>query len=197
MATPIENNTAELQSILDAVNSLPNASSAKLQTKSVTPSASSQEVKPDSGYDGLSRVTVAGDSDLVAGNIKQGVNLFGVTGNLQTGVNVQTKSGSFTTDSNGAASVSLGFKPDVVFITQNQSEDGYRYDAAVDFAAMNADFTSLALWTTDTPYYVWSVNVSRSTNGFSILGIYGFQADWGGAYANKKTFQYTAVKYTA
>lgn len=113
------------------------------------------------------------------------------------GVEVQTKSGSFTTNSSGAASVNLGFKPDVVFITQNQSKDGYRYDAAMDFTAANIDTAALALWTTDDPYHVWSVNLSRTSNGFSILGIYGFKADWGGAYASGKTFQYKAVKYTA
>lgn len=52
-----------------------------LQSKTVTPSASQQIIKPDSGYDGLGQVTVAGDSDLIASNIKNGVNIFGVAGN--------------------------------------------------------------------------------------------------------------------
>ena len=51
-----------------------------LQAKSVTPSASQQVITPGSTYVGLSKVTVAGDADLVAGNIKSGVNIFGVTG---------------------------------------------------------------------------------------------------------------------
>lgn len=64
------------------------------QAKSVTPSASAQTVLPDSGKL-LSSVSVnavnsdllaALDSDFNADNIKQGVNILGLTGNLAVGI---------------------------------------------------------------------------------------------------------------
>lgn len=102
------------------------SSDVKLQSKTVSPSESTQTVSPDSGYDGLSKVTVnaisstyigsdvtkksaatyipkttdqsiasgqylsgtqtiKGDANLVAGNIKSGVSIFGVTGTYAGG----------------------------------------------------------------------------------------------------------------
>ena len=66
----------EITAILDSKAS----ANPKLQGKTVTPSSVQQEVTPDAEYDGLSKVTVNGDANLVPENIKEGVNIFGVEG---------------------------------------------------------------------------------------------------------------------
>jgi hypothetical protein len=59
MSTPIAQNTTALEELLEIAESLPDATEAPvLQSKSVTPTKSAQTVKPDTGYDGLSEVTV-------------------------------------------------------------------------------------------------------------------------------------------
>ena len=61
------------------------------QEKTVMPGAQEQEVKPDEGCDALSKVTVAGDEDLIAANIRKNVEIFGVTGTCEAAGILQAK----------------------------------------------------------------------------------------------------------
>ena len=64
--------------------------SPRLQTKGpIAPTTSDMDITPTSGYDGLSKVTIMGDSDLIPANIKSGVTLFGVEGSYSP--RLQTK----------------------------------------------------------------------------------------------------------
>lgn len=102
----IQSRTAKLQAILDDANTAITAKSgtaaanlsgiaaaidaltsgeAKLQAKTVTPTGQTFVVSPSSGYDGLSSVTVAGDTNLAAENIAEGVTIYGVTGTFGGG----------------------------------------------------------------------------------------------------------------
>ena len=53
----------------------------------VTPSKESQTVVPDSNHGGFSKVVVKGDENLVPGNIRKGVTIFGVKGTNEGGDN--------------------------------------------------------------------------------------------------------------
>lgn len=87
MATEIDaaNRTVESQAeLLAALNQALSGkgvpSDATLQEKAVTPSALPQNVYADAGNYALSKVVVEGDEDLIAANIKRGVEIFGVKG---------------------------------------------------------------------------------------------------------------------
>ena len=71
--------------------------------KTITPTTYSQTAV-DSGKYTTGTVTVAGDSDLVATNIRSGVNIFGVAGNLESGIATFVKASS-----NGSGTQSITF----------------------------------------------------------------------------------------
>ena len=104
VTVPSDASIDDLSALVDAIEV---ASDPVLQTKSATPKTSSQTIKPDSGYDGLSQVTISAvtssiDSDIKASNIKKGVNILGVTGTLESGI---TPSGTMSITSNGTYDV--------------------------------------------------------------------------------------------
>lgn len=139
-----------------------------LQQKTATPTTTTQTVNPDAGYDGMSRVTIEGvdaniDANITPENIKDGVEILGVTGtyeggggqcNLESGKTI-TQNGYYDAQSDGydgfdAVDVnvvpnvgSLFVSPQVMQQTFNASSDGYDGYDTVDVAGMNLQSKSI------------------------------------------------------
>lgn len=82
--------SAKLDAYDGYIAAIPQGSAPSLQSKTATPSTSQQVIQPDAGYDGLEKVTISAvtaaiDSNIQAGNIKNGVTILGVSGTLSGG----------------------------------------------------------------------------------------------------------------
>lgn len=65
---------------------------APLQTRTVTPTAAAQQIeKTTSSWYGLQRVNINGDANLIPGNIRSGISIFGVNGSYSPSFQLQSK----------------------------------------------------------------------------------------------------------
>ena len=163
-----------------------------LQSKAVSPSESTQTVSPDSGYDGLSKVTVnaisstyigsdvttdqsiasgqylsgtqtiKGDANLVAGNIKSGVNIFGVTG---------TYAGGGSSGGNGNNNVEAyaitDTNPSVSFKTASGTIKIWGYGTITSSGGWGGQTTSLVAFEGD-KYHKGAIYGSPSSTSLSL-----------------------------
>ena len=177
--------------------------SPKLQTKTATPSESTQTISPDSGYDGLSSVTVnavsktyvgsgvtkkaaatytpktsdqsiaasqylsgaqtiKGDVNLVAGNIKSGVSIFGVTGTY-AGSGSSGGSGNNNVEAYAVTSTS----PSVSFKTTSGTIKIWGYGTITSSGGWGGSTTSLIAFDGD-KYYKSAVYGSPSSTSLSL-----------------------------
>lgn len=105
-----------------------------------------------------------------------------------------TKTGSFT----------CGFKPDVVYVSLNEKDDGYKVVSGVDFNEAGTDSVAFSLetWKNDNDYV--DIKIKRTTTGFNVTTYkFWWYSDGTGEYESGwhsetigATVTYRAVKYT-
>ncbi len=153
------------------------------QTKTVTPTAAGVTVTPDDGKV-LSSVMVNGDADLIAENIKAGVDIFGVVGTMTAGAEVVRGIVTSGTKSTILSIPAIADKENViVFPYMDVSiQEGY---TRVIFLAIIKNFRTHYLYkiSGDNTQLYASTNVTKSEGTLSAGGNY---------FANSTNYCYVA-----
>lgn len=118
---------------------------------------------------------------------------------ISTGVTVKrypaSGLGTFTTDSNGVATVNCGFQPDVVYVKGVQDTDGdgtVSNSAAIVFSEENRKGPLTVMWAVSGLHeFLWT----KTSTGFSV-DIMAMDYDFNETLLKNATFNYVAIKYT-
>lgn len=128
-------------------------------------------------------------SSKVSGNLASAIN------SIPAGVTVQKRTGTFTTNSSGQATINCGFTPDLVVVYGSTHNNG-EWNFTFAFSEKATSYEDLVCQIQNTTGTLIGI-ASKATNGFS-LQVNGFGWDWSGTTAgNNKQFSYTTVKYTS
>lgn len=156
--TDLQTNNDELQTILNTINALPEV--LPEQSKTATPSLSSQIITPDSGKT-LSSVQVSAitkellanlDSDFIAYNIAKDIDLFGLVGTLEASAGgAEISTGEFyiashvDVDGSNPYSIEhgLGKTPDFAIVVRGSSTSTINSFAAALFVS-NSCFSNMS-----------------------------------------------------
>lgn len=115
---------------------------------------------------------------------------------ISTGVTVQRKSGTFTTNSSGAATVNCGFKPDAVFFTgTNPMSNNSAFHAGVAFTEVGVNSMETIFVPPSTGYLFASFATTQSTSGFTVKAV-RVSTSMQTSNDSNHTVNYIAVKYS-
>lgn len=193
--------TGNITTYAAAIN---NISTANISSLSITPTTSAQTITATGGVDGyspinVSAVTSAIDSDIVAGNIKQGVNILGVNGSL-VGLNGETRSVSLTSSSGQTFTPTSG-KNGITSITVTPTNRAFSSSISPTTSAQtfsipsgnsgNGSFTVGAV----TSAIDSNIAAGNIRSGVSILGVTGNYS--GSTINNQNKTVYTNGEYIA
>lgn len=114
---------------------------------------------------------------------------------LSSGVTVQRKNGSFTTGTNGSATVNCGFKPDIVYIKGEQTSHHGASVSNSNAMCFAEDTRSNRCTTMFGASTITEFTWNTTSNGFTV-SLYATDLDFDSQSVSNKTFNYVAIKYT-
>ena len=101
------------------------------------------------------------------------------------------------TNSEGQVTVNLGFKPDIVMVTLNETytydSSTFKLDTAFNFYHSNTDSVAATNWTGED--HIYDIFMSRTSTGFTMYAWLYEGTSSQGAFQNKR-FYYYAIKFT-
>ena len=184
------------------------------QSKTTTPTESAQTIQPDSGYDGLSSVTVnAIPSEYIipsGSETKTENGTYDVIALAQLVVNVaspvKTATGTFTGNGTRTIDVACAFEPDFVYVTSDPGTTSSSGTVALIIARDMMAATRYRNNSTTNSHYAVTPCVNLNTSGSSYswratyanstVTLYCYSSNARGLLTNGRTYSYTFIKWT-
>lgn len=184
------------------------------QSKTATPTEQQQTIQPDSGYDGLSSVTVdAIPSEYIipsGSETKTENGTYDVTALAQLVVNVaspvKTATGTFTGNGTRTIDVACAFEPDLVYVTSDPGTTSSSGTVALIIARDMMAATRYRNNSTTNSHYAVTPCVNLNTSGSSYswratyasstVTLYCYSSNARGLLTSGRTYTYTFIKWT-